>query len=158
MGRPASAAPTLAALIFSIIFSLLGALTGYAETAFVGSPSQTVITIKSVELKDCAGRWVLVIEPDKQVDLEKEEPGLSFFNNGRVSEGSYVNFRLKLLDPSTREISARQDFQKPLEVRRGSFISVWFSLDKKDLRFIEGLELTAGEDTRKLSTGDLAVP
>ena len=130
---------------------------GYAETLPNGSLSRRVITIKSVELKNNAGEWFTVIEPDRRVELAKEEPGLSFFNNGRVPEGAYVNFRLTLSGSGVREISAYRDFQKPLALRKGSFVGVWVSLDVKEAICLSKLSVVVDEDTRNLAAVDLHV-
>lgn len=115
-------------------------------------PFSCVITIHSVELKNSAGQWVTVIEPDKQVDLAKEEAGLSFFNNGRVPDGGYVNFRLKLFDSGHQplEVFGSMDFIKPLVVQKGSFVGVWFTLDLAKMAVSE-LTITVDQDTRNLA-------
>ena len=161
-------------------------------------PSQYVITIKSVQLKNNTGQWITVIEPDRQVDLVTTEPSVSFFNNaGRVPPGNYINFKVEILETiklagklrgieMTKEggevtiggtaesaeelpgtftsveetaptwndkaegvvrvhlnlnhedendvisIHAKRDLVPALEVKKGSFIRVWFDLDLKN--------------------------
>ncbi len=123
-----------------------------------GDPDSCTVYLKSVQLKKSSGEWITVIDPDKAVDLTKEEAGISFFNNqGRVPEGSYVNFGIILServrfsgrdgahstqgvvtarldlnrDPSSDEatLTAREDFSPPIAVKKGDFLSVWFHWD-----------------------------
>ncbi len=84
------------------------------------------VTIQKVELKNEAGKWATVIEPDKKVDLAQSEPSVSFFNNGRVLPGRYVNVRVQL----DRGVLVRsEDYDKPLDIKKGSFVNVAFSFD-----------------------------
>ena len=115
-----------------------------------GDPSECVITIETVALKNGEGKWVTVANPDHEVDLVTQEAGLSFFNNGRVPAGRYVNFRIliskrfKVLDSksspvqahfedgeegSSIEIRGAKDFEESFLVNRSSFIGVWFKID-----------------------------
>lgn len=73
---------------------LLASAPAFAD----GVPSHYVVTIEKIELKTEEGRWVTVIQPDKQVDLIESEARVAFFNNGRVPEGRYLNFRITLSD------------------------------------------------------------
>lgn len=168
---------------YFLIFSLLGIfqfLAGSASWA-VSDPTSCVITIKSVQLKSDKGQWITVIEPDHEVDIVKEEPGLSFFNRGRVPEGKYTNFKLTLLEavkvtdaggrfctavrptggaPGAIEISGAKDFEEPIRLKKGSFIGVWFSVDLKGTiegnlfrvpEKVSGLTITVDENSRNLS-------
>ena len=157
MSKKTFALPAFAAYALIILFSLFSTFTGYGETLTNIPPNQFVITIKSVELKNAVGEWLTVIEPDRRVDIAKEEPGLSFFNNGRVPAGEYVNFRLNLSDSSITEVTGSSDFQKPLTLKKGSFVGVWFSLDLKDPARISELSVTVDEDTRNLEASDVRV-
>lgn len=115
-----------------------------------------MITIKSVELKDSQGLWVTVIEPDKQVDLAAEEPSVSFFNNGRVVPGNYVNFRIVFLDErGERKLSAVQDAQKPLALKKGSFVNVNFKLELSGQAKARQAEITVDETIRAYSAFEL---
>ncbi len=109
---------------------LSGSLTFAAETSL----TQYVITIENVELRSSAGQWVSVIRPDKQVDLLSTEAAVSFFNNaGRVPEASYEDFRVGFLKPDGQRVllSSANPLGRPLEVKKGSFIRVWFDLEVK---------------------------
>ena len=57
-------------------------------------PDKFVVTIESLMLKNSLGEWMSVVEPDKAVDLFSEQGKVSFFNQGRIPQGNYVNFRL----------------------------------------------------------------
>lgn len=84
------------------------------------------VTIQKVELKDEAGRWMTVIEPDKKVDLAQSEPSVSFFNNGRVVPGRYVNVRVQL----DRGVLVRsEDYEVPLSIKKGTFVNITFGFD-----------------------------
>ena len=115
------------------------------------------ITIQSVQLKNDQGKWHTVIEPDHVVDLEKAEPGVSFFNNGRVPAGNYVNFKLVFLENSThsmREITGKADFSSPVKVEKGSFIGVWFKylLPSKE---IEKVSVFIDDSTRVIQGDEI---
>ena len=101
------------------------------------SPAACIITIKSVQLQKDSGEWITVIEPDHQVDLANQEPKISFFNDARrVPEGRYSNFKILFnLKGSENEIQlyGGNDFKEALEVRKRSFVSVWFKLDLTDV-------------------------
>ncbi len=117
------------------------------------APAQSIITIKSVQLKSDQGNWLTVIEPDRQVDLLNEEAGLSFFNNGRVPPGSYINFKIVYFTDSqdkTTEVSAAEDLRDPLLVKNGSFIGAWFKLDHRRLPLtdIQEVSITLDDSTR----------
>ena len=107
---------------------------------FIVFPSSAfaVITVKKVELKDSKGEWMTLIEPDRSVDPCQGELGLTFVNGGRVAEGEYLNFRMTLSEFADRRskeedhlILLRSDLVRPLSIRRGSFIGVWFHLSWK---------------------------
>ena len=107
---------------------LLTPLTIAAEI----SPAQYVITIENVELMNTAGTWVSVIRPDKRVDLLSTEATVSFFNNTeRVPAGSYENFRIDFFRPDGQKVrlGAGSALANPLQVKKGSFIRVWFDLE-----------------------------
>ncbi|MBI4353023.1 MAG: DUF4382 domain-containing protein [Candidatus Omnitrophica bacterium] len=112
---------------------LLLALTVFGSPSLGSSLPKNVITIQKVELKSASGEWVTVIEPDRQVDLLTTIPRVSFINNGRVPPGGYTNFRLTLSEiPKDRiEICSAKELEDPLEVRKGSFVSVSFSMDRE---------------------------
>ena len=99
-----------------------------------GTPGEYLVTIKSVELKNTASKWVTVIRPDKQADLANQEARITFFNNsGRVPPGRYINFKILLSNTAWTErgelgLTASPDFVSPLEVKKGSFISVRFGV------------------------------
>ncbi len=102
----------------------------------VGSeaPFKYIITIENVELMNSAGQWVSVIRPDKQVDLLSTEAAVSFFNNAeRVPAGSYEDFRVEFLRPDGQKVrlSSSSALERPLWVKKGSFIRVWFDLEAK---------------------------
>lgn len=121
----------------------------FCATAFAATdPASCIVTVQRVELKDDRGRWMSVVEPDHQADLVTQAAGFSFFNNGRVVPGSYINFRVTLLPdvkfstPDGRQFSARvassdkgvtiegtDDFKEPFRVKNGDYIAVWFALD-----------------------------
>lgn len=80
-----------------LLFSLVGALLCPGAALSAEDPARYVVTIRSLELKDSRGQWVTILEPDRMVDLVKERPQISYYNNeGRIPAGRYVNFRLKL--------------------------------------------------------------
>lgn len=172
------------------------ALAGALWTAPAEADAEKfIVTIRKVELKTVDGRWITVLEPDKEVDLVSAEPTVSFFNNqGRVPAGRYSNFRLTLsemirfsgydkrhftreggrsrlvgaasraselpgeftafeessptlgevLPPGTvtqhldldagdgddfMRLFAKHDFPTPLEIKKGSFVKLWFNLE-----------------------------
>lgn len=130
----------------AVAAALLLFLSGVASAAV--DPAGCAITIAKVELKSDTGRWITVAEPDHRVDIVREEPGFSFFNDGRVPAGKYTNFRITLLDtvkvttPSGDifrqsvsrpgrgpEITGLGAFIEPLTIGRSSFIGVRFGLD-----------------------------
>lgn len=88
----------LAAFYLAVSF-LAVAAPALAETR--PETTKYAITIRKVELRSTDGTWVTVVEPDRVIDLINEEPVVSFFNNGRIPEGSYVNFRLVLSETVT---------------------------------------------------------
>ncbi len=125
LGRPAHCHPHLFLAKISLI---LGLLMGLGSPVFCESSqiAPFFVTIQKVELKNEAGKWATVIEPDKKVDLAQSEPSVSFFNNGRVLPGRYVNVRVRL----DRGVLVRsEDYDKPLNIKKGSFVNVAFSFD-----------------------------
>ncbi len=143
-------------------FFLASALIFSVSPSFAAAvPAGSVITIKSVELKNDKGQWLTIIEPDKQVDITKEESGLSFFNNNRVPPGNYVNFRIVVFERSpkeTMEVHGIKDFMPSLEVKRGSFIGVWFQFDLRLLpaKEIRQVTVTLDEKTVVYSGDEIA--
>lgn len=140
------------AAVLALALSLFASFEAQAK-----APGPRSITIQSVSLADESGQWKTVIEPDKLVDLDREEPGLSFFNNGRVEPGKYLNFELTFVRANEgvpKRITSRQILSTPLEVKRGSFIGVWFWLSEPKLS-VEKLELTVDESTKVFAAGDL---
>ena len=125
-------------LNFGVFFFLAGVLVlGFSDVSFsAGDSSECVITIKSVQLKKDSGEWITVIEPDHQVDLAKQEPRVSFFNNGqRVPVGSYSNFKVIFYNKGSDQeiqIYGNKNFSEPLKAKAKSFISVWFDLNLCD--------------------------
>lgn len=78
-------------LLAAVVMMLL------APAIFASQAEKFVITIVKVELKSVDGRWLTILEPDKEVDLANAEPTISFFNNqGKVPAGKYANFRITL--------------------------------------------------------------
>ncbi len=112
-------------------------------------------------MKDGMGQWVKVIEPDRRVDLSKEEAVVSFFNNGgRVRAGGYKNFRIDFFDGNlnkARTLSAKNDFEKVIEVKRGSFVYVSFSLVMKERVAVEKARVDVDEDSRELLADSLTL-
>ena len=118
-----------------------------------------VVTIKGVYLKDDAGQWVKVIEPDHRVDLSKEEAVVTFFNNrGRVPTGNYKNFRIEFLGEGAagvQKIYSAADFKKSVFVKKGSFIHVSFDLRLNKKIEIQKVDVTVDEDNREFLTRSL---
>jgi peroxiredoxin len=89
-----------------------------------------VITIQKLELKRVDGSWVKIIEPDYRVDLASTEAVVSFFNNGRVPNADFNNFRINFEDHGVEKQMTRfEDFRPSLRVKKGSFVRVSFDLD-----------------------------
>lgn len=112
------------------------------------------ITIQNVELQNASGAWVSVIRPDKQVDLESTEAAVSFFNNPeRVPAGDYNNFKVTVFLNETgavKSLSAARPLEKPLTVKKGSFIRVGFDLETAPAAQAKSAQVTVDTDTRKL--------
>lgn len=101
----------------------------FLAASFAAAPlhAEPVVHLRKFELKNDAGAWVSVIEPDRLVDLAEEQAKVSFFNTtGRVPEGRYVNFRLTLADDTRTNavfsVTRAADFAEPLAIRKGSFL------------------------------------
>ena len=129
-------------------------------TAFAAADiSGRVITIERVELQKEPDGWVTVIEPDRRVDLLKEEPTVVFFNNtGRVPAGRYQNFKIGYIENNTsilRTLTAKEGFGKSFEVKKGSFIRVSFMLDLSAGARLEKAMVTVDKDAREFSEGEL---
>ena len=111
--------------------------------------------ISRFELKEKSGGWVTVIEPDRRVDFSRESAEMSFFNNGRVPPGEYVNFRISFYEKTkipglseARSVELAADFS-PLEIKKGSFVyaalvpkpdgagELQLTVDEQSLRFGE---------------------
>lgn len=110
----------------------------YADVSFSAEPF--FVTIQKVELKSAGGEWVTVMEPDKKVDLALDEPSVSFFNNGRVPPGKYVNVRVQL---DQGLISRIEDYALSLDIKKGSFVNVSFGFD------LAGSSRSLGQDNFK---------
>lgn len=110
----------------------------YAGASFSAEPF--FVTIQKVDLKNEFGEWVTVMEPDKKVDLAQDEPSVSFFNNGRVPPGKYVNVRVRL---DQGLISRIKDYALPLDIKKGSFVNVAFGFD------FSGISRSLGQDNFK---------
>ena len=126
-------------------------LLNLAGISFAVEPEKagTFAVIEKVELKNNAGLWLTVMEPDHLVNLDNEEAGASFFNQGRVLEGRYVNFRVTAIEArKPRQIALRiqmqlvDDLPQTLNIRPGSFIAVWFEYRAKEAT------VTVDQDTR----------
>ncbi len=121
------------------------------------------VTIEKVELKNTTGEWVTVIEPDKKVDLSQGEAAVSFFNNGRVHPGKYINVRVRL---DKGLVSRAADYSPPLDIKKGSFVNVSFEFDlnnKEERKLVaenfKQIQLTVDDDERldgadKIKIGD----
>ncbi len=102
---------------------------------------QYLITIVSVRLKNINNEWILVIAPDRVVDLKTEEASVTLLNNGRVAPGGYKNFEIVYLDARKSakpvRLTSVQDFEL-LWVRFNSFMNVNFKIDlEKDKKVLE---------------------
>ncbi len=127
-----------------------------ASAACAAGPG--TITINGVYLKDGAGKWVKVIEPDRIVDFSKEEATVVFFNNhGRVPAGAYKNFRIDFTgnEGARKLLSSRRDFDKGVAVKKGSFIRVSFDLAFEKEIEIRQADMTVDADSRTFSSDDL---
>ena len=71
-------------------------------------PNKFIVTLKSLMLKNNTGQWITVAEPDKQVDLFSNQLQVSLFNQGRIPDGNYINF--KLIISETIKISESDNF------------------------------------------------
>ena len=139
--RESSLIPACAGMTLSVVLCLLSFVVSAAEPYF--------ITLEKLELKKVSGEWVNVIEPDHKVDLRSTEPSISFFNNGRVPEAPFNNFKITFDDHGkTRQISRRADLEKPVVIKKGSFINAAFVLDLENNAQVKDLTLTVDEDTR----------
>lgn len=118
------------------------------------------ITIQKVELKSTSGEWMSIIEPDRVVDLSKEEAMVSFYNNGRVPEAEYNNFRITITKPNGQnlQIFGIQDFTG-LSVKKTSFISVSFDIQlvSEYQEEIKSVEINVDERTEELFADQLCV-
>ena len=133
-------------LVFAVSVILLLMLAYVWVSAAMASEVNRII-LQKVELKNSAGEWIDVAEPDTPVSADSKEAGTSFFNNGRIPDGSYINFRLIVqegrgeaekgkefpsgsssLPKAIYEITGSEDFSPPISILRKTFISVWFSL------------------------------
>lgn len=123
-------------------------LTGIS-LAVESEKAGTFAVIEKVELKNNAGLWLTVMEPDHLVNLDSEEAGASFFNQGKVTEGRYINFRMTAIEARKPRQVARHiqmqlvgDLPQALSIHPGSFIAVWFRYRSK------GATVTVDQDTR----------
>ena len=128
-------------------------------SALKGFSGPYVITIKGVYLRNKAGEWVKIIEPDRKVDLSREEAVITFFNNaGRVPAGSYKNFRVEFFGEDLKEIHqlyAKNDFEQGILVKKGSFIHVDFDLRLEGKILVEKAKISVDEETRELLSDSL---
>ena len=112
----------------SHLSSLISLLILFSSAAAHAEPYY--ITLQKLELRTRDAEWVTIVEPDHKVDLMTADASITFFNNGRVPEADYDNFRLTFRDSSTtHEITRKLNYNMPLPVHKGSFIRVWFVLD-----------------------------
>ena len=112
------------------LFAAILYLTCPFGTSSGSAAEPYVITIQKLELKEHGGDWVKIIEPDHNIDLMTDDAMVSFFNDGRVPEADFDNFRLTFNDHGQeREISRRSNYDRPVPVRKGSFIHVSFTLE-----------------------------
>ncbi len=145
------------------VASLLAMTHWFSFPAFAETgPAQCIMTIQSVELKNEKGEWLTVLEPDRQVDLAQEEPRVSFFNNGRVPPGNYLNFRLTVFGRypgRTIEVFGKEDLKAPLVVKRGSFVGVHFKLDECGFppKEIRELSVTVDEVTKTYGSREITI-
>ncbi len=142
----------------SVFFFLL-----LSSFSFLAHAEPFFVTIEKVELKNTAGEWVTVIEPDKKVDLSQGEATVSFFNNGRVVPGKYINVRVRL---DKGLVSRAADYTSPLDIKKGSFVNVSFEFDLNDkeerkllAENFKQIQLTVDDDERldgadKIKIGD----
>lgn len=146
-------------LVLAVVLSFFAQATSFVWAA--DGQASRVITLKSVELKDDQGRWQMVKESDKRVDLAKEKPTLPFFNNGRF-EGKFVNFRITFSEGtgglfSETSVCGRKDFPLgPLLMKKESFVSVSFELSPPS-NLIKKLELTLDGVVVTLTDEDVLV-
>ena len=102
-----------------------------------------------------------IIEPDRRVDLSKEAAAVTFFNNtGRVPTGSYKNFRVDFLgrdSGETRKFYSKNDFEKSVLVKKGSFIHVSFDLKLGQKIDVQKADLTVDRDSRQFLSDSLTL-
>ena len=129
--------------LFSILFALSICIPAFSSDSYF-------ITLQKLELKKDTGEWVTVIEPDHKIDLAAVEPTLSFFNNGRVPEGGFVNFKVTFNDHGkTRQLFRKQDVTNMLIIKKGSYVRAAFLLDTTEIPGkVKELRLTVDEDNR----------
>jgi hypothetical protein len=142
-------------LLFAFSYTL------YASDLF--AMESFFVTIEKVELKNASGEWMDVIEPDRRLDLTKDEPTVSFFNNGRIAPGDYSNVRVSLIsEEGARKkvfLERKTNYSPALSVRKGSFVNVSFEFDPNQTPFrlesetVKEVRLTVDEDER-LDGGD----
>jgi hypothetical protein len=58
-----------------------------------GTASKCLLTLKRVELKNAAGNWIVVSQPNVDIDLNAQDAGHEFVNLGTIPEGEYFNVR-----------------------------------------------------------------
>ena len=92
------------------------------------------ITLDRVELKNAAGEWVTVLQPDRRLDLMQEEPAVRFFNNGRIPNGKYSNVRVSFTaeEPVRKmmKLERTKDYKPAVAIKKGTFIGVAFLFDR----------------------------
>lgn len=141
------------------LFFCAAAFAAGTDFSPAASGAPRAVTIRGVYLKNDAGAWVKIIEPDRRVDLSVEEPVVSFFNNGgRIPAGAYKNFRVDFYGegPELRHLRSKDDFEKSVAVKKGSFVRVWFGLAPEGALKVEKAGLTVDADTRELAAETLS--
>ncbi len=126
LGRPAHCHPLKRLTQIFLLLSFFTFISTTTHELFAEEIAPYFVTIQKVELKNAAGEWVTVIEPDKKVDLAQSEPSVSFFNNGRVAPSRYVNVRVQL---DKGVLVRSEDYEVPLNIKKGSFVNVEFGFD-----------------------------
>ncbi len=151
------------AAILPAFFIAVGAGALYAAETCV---------VESVDLKDSEGNWRRVSQPDTVIPFEEKEAAVSFFNNGRVPPGEYVNFRVGLLCTAAEasaslekhharvfRVTGKSDWSA-LEIRKGSFVRIEFLFDNSEegpIKKVKRIQILADEETRRVENADLVL-
>ena len=144
-------------LLLAAFFSFLSPSSSTLHAGAFTEPF--FVTVERVELKDTAGVWVKIIEPDRRFDLLSEEPVVQFFNNtGRIPAGTYTNVRVTARmdeDPRAVVFGRKLDYETPLAIARGAFVRVRFLFDLEsgsrtlDERSVREVHVSIDEDERQ---------